>query len=288
VILDAGEITGITSLGLTGTRVTSGFFTDLAVTNAISGSVTGNAATVTTNANLTGDVTSVGNATTIGNGKVTEAMHVFADNTTNDASTTKHGFLLKATAPAANVLNIVGIANGETVYANKALFDSTNPAAVGTAAPGTSLTAAHRDHVHAYTPPFVFFSAYHAGAQNTGNNAFGQISFTTELYDTGADYDTGTSTFTAPLTGYYMFNAHISTSATSTRFICSLFVDGVEAFRGQDVANANSAANTSSQVSSLIYLTAGQAVTVYGFGNTAKALTTTAHTVYFNGFYIGS
>jgi hypothetical protein len=35
---------------------------------------TGNAATVTTNANLTGDVTSVGNATTIGSGKVTNSM----------------------------------------------------------------------------------------------------------------------------------------------------------------------------------------------------------------------
>lgn len=70
------------------------------------------------------------------------------DNTDLDANTTNHGLLLKATAPAANVLNVVGIANGETSYANKALFDSTNPAMDGTAAPGTSLYASHRDHVH--------------------------------------------------------------------------------------------------------------------------------------------
>jgi formylglycine-generating enzyme required for sulfatase activity len=56
-------ITG--SLGLTGTRVTKGWFTDLEVTNSIVGSITGNAATVTTNANLTGPITSVGNATAI-------------------------------------------------------------------------------------------------------------------------------------------------------------------------------------------------------------------------------
>ena len=43
------------------------------VTNAITGSITGNAATVTTNANLTGDVTSTGNATTIANSAVTLA-----------------------------------------------------------------------------------------------------------------------------------------------------------------------------------------------------------------------
>ncbi len=45
----------------------------------IVGSVNGNAATVTTNANMTGDVTSVGNATTIGAGKVTNSM-LSADN----------------------------------------------------------------------------------------------------------------------------------------------------------------------------------------------------------------
>lgn len=66
-------------------------------TSGSSGSCTGNAATVTTNANLTGDVTSSGNATTIGSGKVTEAMQVLADNTTQDFSTTKHGYVPKGT-----------------------------------------------------------------------------------------------------------------------------------------------------------------------------------------------
>lgn len=55
----------VTTIGATATRVTKGWFTDLEVTNAIAGSITGNAATVTTNANLTGDVTSVGNAATV-------------------------------------------------------------------------------------------------------------------------------------------------------------------------------------------------------------------------------
>jgi hypothetical protein len=46
-------------------------------------------------------------------------------------------------------MNFVGITNGETVYANKPLFDTTNAANVGTAAPGTQVIAARRDHVHA-------------------------------------------------------------------------------------------------------------------------------------------
>lgn len=63
--LGSNNISMTGSLGSTGSRLTKGWFTDLQVTNAIAGSITGNAATVTTNANLTGDVTSSGNATTL-------------------------------------------------------------------------------------------------------------------------------------------------------------------------------------------------------------------------------
>ena len=45
--LGTNSITMTGSLGATGARLTAGFFTDLTVTNAIAGSVTGNAATVT-------------------------------------------------------------------------------------------------------------------------------------------------------------------------------------------------------------------------------------------------
>ena len=52
--------------GVTGSNLTSvGTLGGLTVTATITGSVSGNAATVTTNANLTGDVTSTGNAATV-------------------------------------------------------------------------------------------------------------------------------------------------------------------------------------------------------------------------------
>ncbi len=66
IAVGANNITMTGTLGATGARLTKGWFTDLTVTNAIAGSVTGNAATVTTNANLTGPITSSGNATSIG------------------------------------------------------------------------------------------------------------------------------------------------------------------------------------------------------------------------------
>jgi hypothetical protein len=82
-------------------------------------------------------------------GAVPEAMQTLADNTTNDASTTYHGYVPKLTAPAAGLLNVYGIANAETALTAKALFDATNPADLGTAAPGSAMAAARRDHVHA-------------------------------------------------------------------------------------------------------------------------------------------
>ena len=70
------------------------------------------------------------------------------DVTTLNASTTAHGLAPKATAPASGLINVLGIANGETAYSNKALFDNTTPAALGTASAGTATVAARRDHVH--------------------------------------------------------------------------------------------------------------------------------------------
>ena len=69
-------------------------------------------------------------------------------NTDLNANTTNHGLLLQATAPAAGLMNFVGLTNAETAYTNKPLFDTTNPEALGVAAPGSSLIAARRDHVH--------------------------------------------------------------------------------------------------------------------------------------------
>jgi hypothetical protein len=82
----------------------------------------------------------------------TDATISTTDVTTNNAGTTKHGWLLKATAPASGLRNIVAIDNAETVYKNAALFDATSPStqAFGDAAAvGSAMTAARLDHKHA-------------------------------------------------------------------------------------------------------------------------------------------
>lgn len=63
----AGTLTGtiLHSTVVTSSLTSVGTLINLTVTNPIVGSITGNSNTVTTNANLTGPITSVGNITTI-------------------------------------------------------------------------------------------------------------------------------------------------------------------------------------------------------------------------------
>ncbi len=69
--LGTNSLTLTGSIGATGARATKGWFTDLEVTNAIAGSVTGTSASIT--GNLTGDVTSVGMSTSIAAGAIVDA-----------------------------------------------------------------------------------------------------------------------------------------------------------------------------------------------------------------------
>lgn len=84
----------------------------------------------------------------VGNG-TTAARSNHVHNLPAAASTTAAGLAPQATAPAAGLRSVMAIDNGETARTDKALFDATNPAANGTSAPGSAMTAARRDHVHA-------------------------------------------------------------------------------------------------------------------------------------------
>lgn len=75
------------------------------------------------------------------------------NSTSNINGTSPYYHLPAPSAPAANLMNIAGIINGEIDWSNKPLFDSTAPADNGVAAAGTALTAAHRDHVHKIEMP---------------------------------------------------------------------------------------------------------------------------------------
>ena len=101
----------------------------------------------------------------------TDATIATTDVTTNNASTTKHGWQPKAVAPAAGQLNVVGIANGETVTSYKTILGATTPStqAFGDAAShGASGEAADALHKHAM-PAAPCTSRCRARTRGTGH-----------------------------------------------------------------------------------------------------------------------
>ena len=87
--------------------------------------------------------------------------------------------------PAANLMNVLGVVNGETVPTWKAIFDANNPTTIAVgdaAAPGTATIAAHRDHQHASPATWTPSAHTHDGdtLQNDGvNSNGGAFSFVT-------------------------------------------------------------------------------------------------------------
>jgi hypothetical protein len=94
-------------------------------------------------------------------------------------------------APAAGLLNILGVANGETTPTWKALFDATVPTTIApsdAAAAGSAMAAARRDHKHA--APATFPPTAHALSGHTAavaNISMGGYQLTDEVIHTVAD-----------------------------------------------------------------------------------------------------
>jgi len=104
------------SLGSTGARLTKAWLTDLEVTNAIVGSIAGNAATVTTNANLTGHITSTGNATVLGSFTIAQLNTAVSDATLttltgSETLTTKRIQPRSSTAASGDITPALATAN---------------------------------------------------------------------------------------------------------------------------------------------------------------------------------
>jgi hypothetical protein len=84
----AGTLTGTTlaSNVLASSLTSVGTLANLTVTNTITGSISGNAATVSTNANLTGHITSSGNTTSLGTFTSAELRTALGDETGSGAA----------------------------------------------------------------------------------------------------------------------------------------------------------------------------------------------------------
>lgn len=120
------------------------------------------------------------------------------DVTTLNASTSLHGLSPKATAPASGLLSVHAIGNGETARTDKPLFDTTNPAALGTAGPGTALVAARRDHIHALPALDALAAPTDIATLNASTSAHGLLK---KLSNVSTEFLNGQGNWAAPAGG---------------------------------------------------------------------------------------
>ncbi|MEN9362945.1 MAG: Invertebrate iridescent virus 22, partial [Bacteroidota bacterium] len=195
----AGTLTGTTlaSTVLNSSLTSVGTLTNLTVSNPIAGSITGNAATVTTNANLTGPITSSGNSTSIAS--QTGTGTTFVMDTSPSLVTPSLGV---ATATSINKVTITApasgstltIADGKTLTANNSLTLAGTDGKTMTF-PSTDASIARTDAAQTFTGTQTF-SATIAGSI-TGNAA----TVTTNANLTGDVTSTGNATTVGKING---------------------------------------------------------------------------------------
>jgi hypothetical protein len=119
--------------------------------------------------------------------------------------------------------------------------------------------------VAALTNPIKFSVSKTAATQTINTGADTKITFTTEDYDTGGNFDNVTNfNFTAPVAGFYRFTASAGYNAVASgsRLYISLFKGGVENKRGDD--RFTNALSGNAVVTATIQLAANDTVDVRG------------------------
>jgi len=146
---------------------------------------------------------------------------------------------------------------------------STSPAAIVQTADGTGILALQTGNTTAVTidasqnvafakgftvgaTAAPAFSAYLASGQTITASTFTKVQINTEEFDTNSNYDNATNyRFTPTVAGYYQVNGSIryDASTTPTRCIVSIYKNGAEFKRGNDLGNNS----TEAIVSTLVY-----------------------------------
>lgn len=222
---------------------------------------------------------------------VTESEITLADNTTNNSSTTKHGFLKKLDNTATNFMD--GTGNWDSVKdSDLSTSDITDNNATtskhgflkklsNTASEFINGAGNWVNPVTVLSNPYKFY-AYRNAAHNS-SNSLAKISFDTEVFDTNSNFASGT--YTAPVAGFYEFHATAgNTLATSTPMQIALFKNGSVALYGTIINPPN--AGTLIRVDGILQLAASDTVDVYFVGGNGSVMYTGIATCYFQGHLI--
>jgi hypothetical protein len=132
------------------------------------------------------------------------------------------------------------------------------------------------------------FSAYQSSNQSGfSTNTWTKLNFQTEEFDTNSNYDTTNMRFTPTIAGYYQITACATTTSTSgTTERISIYKNGSIFKAGPNIISYAEG----SFVSALIYLngTTDYVEAYYIFPSTARTISGTAESTYFQGIMVRS
>lgn len=141
-----------------------------------------------------------------------------------------------------------------------------------------------------FTNPYKFL-AYRSSAQSTGNGAFAIINFDTKLYDTGSNFDVTTNVgrFTAPVAGFYHFEAMANIIGNSTDLLINLYKNGSNyAYGTRGSANATGSGNEGMNISITVQASAGDYFEIYTFCNSTHSYDVGSAPIktWFSGYFV--
>lgn len=179
-----------------------------------------------------------------------------------------------------NTGTVYGVSVTAGVIAPAALAGAVNNAAIASGALYTSKV---------YNP--YKFSAYQSTGQTIGANETDTlINYQTTVFDTGSNFNTSTSQFTAPVTGYYWFAAGFGPYINNNTYVqLSLYVGSTSTVKGNWVYNnTGGAQHVNATVSGFLYLVANAAVSVYGSTPPGASTNATQRDTYFMGHLVSA
>lgn len=130
------------------------------------------------------------------------------------------------------------------------------------------------------------FSVYRAGA-HTSDATAKVVPYETVIKDPNGLFNTSNSRFTAPIAGYYQFNASAGNiSASGTLMNCRLRINGDNAKSTIGETSSPTTSGNIRTVNAMLYLEANDYVEVLYIGGGGSVMYAGADTCYFNGFMI--
>jgi len=131
------------------------------------------------------------------------------------------------------------------------------------------------------------FSVYRNAAQNTTGGSYAVVLFDTKTFDTGTNVDvvTNKGRFTAPIGGFYHFDAMAGIPASSSTTIVglALFKNGSAISYGSQSGTTGGTGSQHATASELLQLSANDYVEIYLFCNATTSIEVGATTCHFSG-----